>query len=185
LLFCRLVTGILLRLPWLYGPCPSGLGRCANRPADGFHRFAVRRGPDLASRFLIGLGALFLSAAVLPASIVNAVATSVVAAETFADQVRINNVADPGLGITANAFSDFAGADVVASRATDMTAVATGYRDSPGLAGSLASIAAILARIPSQRAVWMILFGPWVWCLIAWHLPPRSRRRARRVRHRT
>lgn len=191
--------GILLRPSWLCDPRPAWLSRYGNSPADGFRRFSrpsccapFRR--DLLSPFLIGLGALFLTAAVLPASVLeSAVATGVTVVDVFDYGAEIVTAEDPGLGIAGDNLSEPGG--ITSREVTErdlwlpnagLDAAPNRLPDKAALNGVLSSerlsIPARLAALSNSHAVWIVAFSPWVWCLFSWHVPPRPPRRVRRVR---
>jgi hypothetical protein len=172
----------LLRLSWLCDSRPAGLSRYGNCPADGFHPSSSPSRHELLSPFLIGLGALFLTAAVLPASILESAAvTTITVADIVKDETEIVTGENPRLGIMGD-------------NLPEPTAISFGgvvpfpdanpgdLRDSAALS-SARSLPERLATLTNSRFVWMIAFSPWLWCVFTWHVRPPPRRRIRRVRY--
>jgi len=192
----QLLSVILPYLPWLYGPRPAWLSRHGSCPADGFHPsshpgYCPSYARDLLSPFLIGLGALFLTAALLPASMLkSAVATGITVADVLEDGAEIVTVENPGLGMEGDNLSEPAGLSFghAADRAMLLSDIHSEVSpddvpDTAGIGDESPSIPARLAALSSSRTVWMFAAGPWVWCLFSWHVPRVPRRRIRRVRY--
>jgi len=141
----------------------------------------------------MSVAALFLTVAVLPASVLkNGVATGVsVSQDLFADGANIVFF-EPGIdhlsGITADTTPEAAdGFPAVLSNVVwyPLSAV-TGAVSAAALAlgGSSPhpSILVRLAALSTNRVVWLVALSPWIWAAAVWHVRPPLRRRERRRR---
>jgi hypothetical protein len=151
----------------------------SNRPADGFHHLLFWRPSGLCESFLVAVAAFFLTVAIAPASVLDdplAVSRSL-SDEIFREPVHVICF-DLSEALSSGITMDTLSREPEATQVVSLEA-----QGAYGADGSGSAMLSALAGLPENRGVWLFAVSPWIWTVIAWHLPPRWRRRIRRNRY--